>query len=118
MVQLVTFTLAAREDPEITIREALVITHYSGMSSERVENLITKKLEKHIRSIAEIKEIRSTSSTGKSIIHVEIQDRYFDLASIWQTLRNKVLQAQAELLQGTHPSQVNNQFGAPRAIIM
>ncbi len=81
------------------------------MSPERVENLIAKKLEKHIRSIAEIKEIHSTSSTGESIIHVEIQDRYFSLVSIWQAFRNKVLQAQAELPQGTHPSQVNNQFG-------
>ena len=39
------FTLPAREDPSITIREAIVSTSYPGMSPERVELLITKTLE-------------------------------------------------------------------------
>ncbi len=105
------FTLPAREDPQITIREALVITQYPGLSSERVENLITKRLERVIRNIPEVEEIRSTSSTGLSIIHVEILDRYSDLKPIWQNLRNKVNQTQPQLPVGTRPSQINDEFG-------
>ena len=105
------FSLPAREDPQITIREALVITQYPGMNPERVENLITKKLERTIRNIPEVEEIRSTSATGLSIIHVEIQDRYFNLDAIWQDLRNKVMAAQVQLPTGTLPSQVNDEFG-------
>ena len=37
-------TLPAREDPQITIREAIVVTQFPGLNPERVENLITKKL--------------------------------------------------------------------------
>lgn len=105
------FTLPAREDPEITIREAIVSTSYPGMSSTRVERLITKKLEESIRKIPEVERIRSTSSTGSSVIHVEIADRYFNLDNIWQDLRNKVSAAQSQLPAGTQPSVVNDEFG-------
>ena len=105
------FTLPAQEDPSIIIREAVVSTKYPGMSPERVELLITKKLEENIRKIPEIKEITSVSSTGSSTIHVKIQDKYFDIKSIWQNLRNKVDDVQKDLPDGTQPSIVNDEFG-------
>ncbi|MBV1911711.1 MAG: efflux RND transporter permease subunit [Kangiellaceae bacterium] len=105
------FTLPAQEDPTITIREAIVTTQFPGMAPDRVEQLITKKLEEEIRKIAEVKEIKSSSSTGVSIIHVKIYDRYFNLDEIWQNLRNKVNTAQSSLPNGTYPSFVNDEFG-------
>lgn len=105
------YTLPAREDPEITIREAVVSTAYPGMSAERIENLITKKLEEQIRQIPQLERVRSTSSTGLSLIHVEIADRYFELEDIWQDLRNKVSAASAMLPEGTQVSQINDDFG-------
>jgi len=105
------FTLPAQEDPSITIREAVVSTSYPGMSPDRVELLITKKLEENIRKIPEIKEITSVSSTGSSVIHVKIQDKYFDIKNIWQNLRNKVNDVQKDLPDGTRSSIVNDEFG-------
>ncbi|AWB65402.1 acriflavine resistance protein B [Saccharobesus litoralis] len=105
------FTMPAQEDPTITIREAIVSTSYPGMSPQRVENLITRKLEEQIRQIPEVKTITSSSATGLSTIHVKIEDKYFNLDSIWQDLRNKVEQAQSSLPQGTRPSFVNDEFG-------
>lgn len=105
------FTLPAKEDPTITIRTAVVSTRFEGMSPERVEQLITKKLEEEIRKIPEVEKIRSTSSTGLSTIHVEVYDRYFDLELIWQDLRNKVKQAQANLPSGTQTPFVNDSYG-------
>ena len=105
------FTLPAQEDPTITIREAIVSTQFPGMAPDRVEQLITRKLEEEIRKIPEVKEIKSSSSTGLSTIHVKIYDRYFNLDNIWQDLRNKVNNAQGKLPQGTHPTFVNDEFG-------
>ncbi|WP_338292742.1 efflux RND transporter permease subunit [Planctobacterium marinum] len=105
------FTLPAKEDPTITIRTAVVSTRYEGMSPERVEQLITRKIEEEIRKIPEVDKIRSTSSTGLSTIHVEVYDRYFDLDLIWQDLRNKVQQAQSKLPSGTQASFVNDSYG-------
>jgi len=105
------FTLPAQEDPTITIREAVVTTQFPGMAPDRVEQLITKKLEEEIRKIPEVKEIKSSSATGISTIHVKIYDRYFNLDDIWQDLRNKVNAVQSRLPQGTRPSYVNDEFG-------
>lgn len=105
------FTLPAQEDPTITIREAIVGTYFPGMAPERVEQLITKKLEEEIRKIPEVKEIRSLSTTGASTIHVKIYDRYFNLDEIWQDVRNKVSAAHSNMPTGTSQPFVNDQFG-------
>ncbi|MCU7553335.1 efflux RND transporter permease subunit [Alteromonas sp. ASW11-19] len=67
-------TLPRLEDPRIDTRNALVITQYPGASAERVEALVTDVLEDRLREIYEIKEIRSTSRAGISIITLETQD--------------------------------------------
>ncbi|MGO2132632.1 MAG: efflux RND transporter permease subunit [Halomonas sp.] len=105
------FTLPAREDPSITIREAVVTTEFSGLPAEQVEENITKPLEQSIRHVGEIKRIRSTSMRGRSIIHVEIQDRYFDLAQIWDDVNQRILAAKPSLPEGTREPHFNNQFG-------
>ena len=105
------FTLPAQEDPTITIREAIVSTSFPGMAPDRIEQLITKKLEEEIRKIPEVKEIKSSSATGVSIIHVKIYDRYFNLDEIWQNLRNKVTAAHNNMPSGTHAPFVNDEFG-------
>lgn len=105
------FTLPAQEDPTITIREAVVTTSFPGMAPERVEQLITKKLEEEIRKVPEVKELRSLSTTGASTIHVKIHDRYFNLDDIWQDVRNKTNAAHSKMPTGTKPPFVNTEFG-------
>jgi multidrug efflux pump subunit AcrB len=108
--------MPAREDPQITIRIAKILTKYPGLSARRMELLVTKTLEESIRSISEIKEITSISMQGTSIITVEIQDRYFNLDQIWDELRDKVSEAQAYLPAGTSTPAVNSDFGDVAAV--
>lgn len=103
--------LPAREDPEITIREAVVTTTFPGLSAERVEGLITKTIEEAVRQMAEIEEIRSVSMPGVSIVHVEVDDSYFDLDQIWDELREKVEGVEDELPEGAGKPRVNDDFG-------
>ena len=94
-------THPSREDPEITIRTAQVRATYPGMPADRVEDLITRRLEEKIREIAEVWHIRSTSSTGKALISVEVRDQYTDMSQIWTDLRNKMQDVTGELPDGT-----------------
>ncbi|MCP4987818.1 MAG: efflux RND transporter permease subunit [Colwellia sp.] len=105
------FTLPSQEDPTITIREAIISTSFPGMSSDRVEQLITKKLEEEIRKVAEVEEIKSTSTIGLSILHVKVYDRYFNLDDIWQNVRNKTTAAHQNMPSGTRTPYVNDEFG-------
>ncbi len=101
----------SREDPDVTVREAVVTAVYPGMSPERVEDLITRKLEKRIRLIPEVKHIESTSETGQSVIHVHVYEQFFDMKPIWQNLRNKMRDAASELPEGTLGPFVDDEFG-------
>ncbi|MFD0916861.1 efflux RND transporter permease subunit [Pseudahrensia aquimaris] len=105
------FNLPAQEDPIITIREAIVSTRYPGLSPERMEQLVTKPLEVAIRQMPEVEEIRSSSTAGLSIIHVEVYDRFFELGQIWDSLRVRVEQAAADLPDGTLPPRIDDEFG-------
>ncbi len=101
--------IGRQEYPSFTIRAAVVITPYPGRSAVQVEEEITEPLEQAIRKISEIESITSTSKAGVSIITVNIRDEFFDLAPIWQDMRNKV--AAVELPEGSYTPHINDEFG-------
>ncbi len=99
------------EDPGFTIRTAMVITYFPGASPERVEQLVTDKLEKAIQEIPQVDVINSQSKNGVSIIVVDIQERYRAMRPIWDDLRRKVNRAAADLPDGVIGPNVNDEFG-------
>ena len=99
------------EDPGFIIRTALVRTFFPGASPERVEQLVTDKIEKVIQEIPELDAVRSESKTGASIIWVDIQERYTKMRPIWDNLRRKVEKAVPDLPDGIRGPYVNDEFG-------
>ncbi len=105
------FTMPSQEDPEITIRNAQVTVYFPGMPTDLIENLIAKPIEKKIKEIPEIEEINTTVATGKVTIQPKVYDIYYDLAPIWQDLRNKMNDMKGSLPEGTAGPFVNDDFG-------
>ena len=107
--------MARFEDPEFTIRTAVIITQYPGATPSEVANEITEPLETAIQQLQEVEEITSTSSAGLSRINVDIKYEFSPskaaLQGIWTKLRNKVNDAQSALPPGTPASIVNDDFG-------
>jgi multidrug efflux pump subunit AcrB len=68
------FTMPRREDPEFTLKIALVTTRWQGASAEQIEKLVTDPLEDAIDGLEEVRLIRSTSSSEQSVIFVELED--------------------------------------------
>lgn len=88
---LSSFALLPRmEDPLLTERVAMINTRFPGADAERVEALVTEKLEEELREVDEIKELRSVSRAGISSITVELRDDIYKVDSIWSRLRDKV----------------------------
>ena len=104
-------TMPQAEDPGFTIRVALVMTYFPGASPQRVEQLVTDKLEKAIQEIPELDFVASESKTGVSIIYVNILERYKVMRPIWDSLRRKVERIQPELPEGIIGPIVNDEFG-------
>ncbi len=105
------FSHPSQEDPEITIRTAVVTAFFPGMSAERVEQLIVKPIEETAKQISEVTDITSTASTGLATVKVEVGDKYFDLGPIWTDLRNKMRDLAPDLPSGTSGPFVNDDYG-------
>ncbi len=104
-------SMPRREDPEITIRDALIITRWPSASAQRVDELITDPLEEVLAQIAEIDKMRSKSMTGISVIQLTAGDRITNTDQVWDDVRAKVESVQAKLPPGSERAFVNSDFG-------
>ncbi len=112
------FSIGRLENPDFTIRTALVQTVFPGASPQKVEQLVTDTLEEAIRSIPELDTVTSQSMTGTSLIFVSIKEKYYDMKPIWDRLRIKVEQAAADLPEGAHTPVVNDEFGDVYGVVV
>ena len=78
--------------PPYTVRVATIVTQFPGASPERVELLVTDKVEKVSQELPELKEVSSTSRTGLSVVTVTLKDEVQpeDLQPVWDRLRRKL----------------------------
>ncbi len=93
------FTLPRLEDPELVSRSGVITTFFPGADAERVEALVTEKIEDKLPEIQEIDNFESTSRAGSSIITIELQETVTkeQVDSVWTRVRNKLDEVQVEL---------------------
>ena len=102
-------TLGRQEDPALTERFASLDTFLPGATAERVESLITEKLETRLREIPEINEISSRSRAGYSALSIELEDSVGpeQVDVIWSEVRDKLAEVEPELPPGTSKPDLN-----------
>ncbi len=101
------------EDPEFTIKTALVITPYPGASPSEVEQEVTDEVETAIQQLGQLDDMESKSERGMSTITVNIKDKYDadTLPQVWDELRRKVNDVQRKLPPGAGKSIVLDDYG-------
>ncbi|MEQ8837812.1 MAG: efflux RND transporter permease subunit, partial [Lacipirellulaceae bacterium] len=98
---LSSFVLMPRlEDPVLGKRVAVISTVFPGADAERVESLVTIRIENQLQGIAEIKEIRSNSRTGIANLVIKLSDEVDDVEEVWSQVRNKLADVEADLPTG------------------
>ena len=112
------YRLPRNFDPGFIIRVAQVVTYFPGAGPDRVEQLVTDKLEKAIQEMPELDFIKSESKTGVSVILVNIKTRYKAMRPIWDKLRRKVDKARAGLPDGVIGPFVDDEFGDVYGVII
>lgn len=112
--------LGRLEDPEFTLKQALVMTSYPGASAQQVEEEVTHRLESAIQELEYIRHITSISKPGLSQITVEVKDIYRrkELKQIWDELRRKVNDSQPRLPPGAGSSQVMDDFADVYGVLL
>ncbi|MCP4672104.1 MAG: efflux RND transporter permease subunit, partial [Desulfobacula sp.] len=95
------FDSMPRDDmPPFLIRYMSVVTSYPGASPERIENLISDKIEKVVQEVPEVDYITSESRTGISIVSISLKESIFELQPVFDRLRRKIESIQSDLPDG------------------
>ncbi|MEM8555662.1 MAG: efflux RND transporter permease subunit [Pseudomonadota bacterium] len=113
-------SLGRQEDPTITNINATITTVYPGADPARVESLVSQKLEEQLTEIAEIKVLTSTSSTGISVLQIELDEAVDPdlIEEVWTDTRDAMRDAQREFPAGVlEPEFASDSFGAFASII-
>jgi multidrug efflux pump subunit AcrB len=93
------FNIGRLEDPEFTIKQALIITPYPGASAEEVAQEVTNPIEIACQQLGQLDFVESESTRGRSIVIVNIRDRYdkHRIPQVWDELRRKIADVQPRL---------------------
>jgi len=89
-------TLPRESFPDITIPYVFVSTTYEGVAPQDMEELVTIPIERKLKGISDVEEIRSTSAEGISTVAVKFLPDV-DLDDALQKVRDKVDQAKPDL---------------------
>jgi multidrug efflux pump len=89
-------TLPRESFPDITIPYIFVTTTYEGVAPADMEELITIPIERKLKGLSDVEEIRSTSAEGLSTVAVKFLPTV-DIDDALQKVRDKVDQAKDDL---------------------
>ncbi|PLX97028.1 MAG: AcrB/AcrD/AcrF family protein [Desulfuromonas sp.] len=88
--------LPRESTPDITVPYVLVVTPYEGVAPGDIETLITLPIERKLKGLKDVEEIRSVSAEGSSMITIEFKTDV-DIDNALQWVRDKVDQAKGDL---------------------
>lgn len=109
---LAAWQMSKLEDPEVKVKQALVVAVYPGADAHQVELEATDILEKSIRTMPNVSSVESYSYNDMAIITVELNTTVADkdVEQCWDALRRKVSDATTKLPDGV-TTQVRDDFG-------
>jgi len=107
------FSLGQLEDPEFSIKTAVIVTKYPGASAAEVELEVTDRIEIALQQMKTIDYLKSFSAPGFSQIWVNIKPQYWSdkLPQVWDEMRRKIREIETSLPPGCQRPMVNDDFG-------
>ena len=107
--------LPRAEDPEFDAARSSVVTLWPGVAASKIEDLVTRPLEEGIDELDNIRLLESTSSSGLSLIEIEIAPSG-DPAEVIDEIERKVTELRSTLPDGVSTPKVWNFNTARNAI--
>ena len=113
-----------RKDPDIPVKEAQAVCAWPGVSANRVEQLVTRKIEQKLTEVAEVRppspeeySIKSLSLDGLSVVNVQVDYKVDDTKPIFNEMDLK-LRSITDLPPGAGPIQFFSGFGDTAALML
>ncbi|APX13834.1 efflux RND transporter permease subunit [Tateyamaria omphalii] len=111
--------IGRQEDPTITNLFGTVTTVVPGADPARVEALVTQPIEDILREVSEVDVIQSTSSTGISIVSVELGVTVPDtrIEEVWAEIRDDLAELSPTLPADAQEPEFDTEGGSAFAAI-
>jgi len=79
-----------RQDPIIPVVTGVILTPYPGAEAEKVEQEVTRKIERKVAENPAVEHVKSISRPGISIVYVELFETERNAELVWQDIRGKL----------------------------
>jgi multidrug efflux pump subunit AcrB len=112
-------SMPQRKDPDTPVKTAVAITVWPGASAEKIEQLVTRKIEEKVAQNANVEKIRSISRTNFSAVYVDL-DENFPGPQIGKEFDDIALKLQSitDLPEGAGPIKFIKDFGDTSALML
>ncbi len=106
-----------RKDPDIPVRVALAITPWPGISADKVEQLVTRKVEQTVTENSKVDKVESTTQDNISVVKVTLLDSIKNTQQEFQDIGQRLNQVH-DLPQGAGPITWISDFGDTAALML
>ena len=110
-------SMPQRKDPEVQVRTAVALVPWPGSSAEKVEQLVTRKVEEQMAGNAKVTKIESISRTGLAIIYVELDENLKETGKEFDDIKLR-LDGIRDLPSGAGPINFVKDFGDTAALML
>ncbi|HZI48993.1 MAG TPA: efflux RND transporter permease subunit, partial [Pyrinomonadaceae bacterium] len=111
------FKMPQRKDPEVQVRTAVALVPWPGASAEKVEQLVTKKVEAQMAANSKVTKIESISRTSIAVIYVELDENLKETGKELDDIKLK-LDSIHDLPSGAGPINFIKDFGDTAALML
>ncbi|HEU5249662.1 MAG TPA: efflux RND transporter permease subunit [Thermoanaerobaculia bacterium] len=110
-------SMPQRKDPDVPARVAVAICPWPGATAEKIEQLVTRRIESKMAENARVEEINSTVRTGVSIVYVQLTESTKDRGKEFDDIKLK-LDTITDLPDGAGPINFIKDFGDTSALML
>ncbi|MCW5766325.1 MAG: efflux RND transporter permease subunit, partial [Phycisphaeraceae bacterium] len=109
-----------RQDPIIPVVTGVIATPYPGAEAEKVEQEVTRKIERKVAENPAVEHVKSISRPGMSIVYVELFETERNAELVWQDIRGKLGEIKDLPQAAGRPTQsvLNKDFGDSVAVML
>jgi multidrug efflux pump len=111
-------TIGKQENPEFPEFNAVVITKWPGASPQKIEELVTEKIEKKLLELPYWDNVKSLTQPGVSYVFPKIKGSIWTVKPIWDKTRNKLEDLNGQLPDGVTTPWLNTDFGTTKTIVL
>jgi multidrug efflux pump subunit AcrB len=107
-----------RKDPDIPVRVGLAICPWPGIASDKVEQLVTRKIEQAATGNDKVDRVESTTQDNISVVQVRLLDSIENTDQEFQDIGQRLRQIENDLPDGAGPITWISDFGDTAALML